>query len=70
MLGDQVFFLTSSVILLTLSDCILYLTIIRLNRDNHFLFTNPHHYAPMFYLIFCKEAKLAEHNWLETRKLA
>lgn len=37
MLGDQVFILTSFVLLLTLSDCVLYLTVIRLNWDNHLL---------------------------------
>lgn len=37
MLGDQVFILTSFVLLLALSDCVLHLTIIRLNRDNHLL---------------------------------
>lgn len=36
-LGDQVFIWTSFVLLLTLSDCVLYLTIIRLNQDNHLL---------------------------------
>lgn len=37
MLGDQVFILTSFVLLLTLSHCVLFLTIIRLNRDKHSL---------------------------------
>lgn len=40
MLGDQVFILTTSVLSLTLSDCVLYLARIRLNRDNHFLVVN------------------------------